>query len=295
MIIVDINCGLGNQLFQYAFGRYLSIKHNTILKLDLKSFKTYSSYRNYQLNSFNIIENIASIDEVRKFKYQKPPFNKYIYYKLTGKKLGDKYFTKYSKNFISQKQYNFIPEMKELHDNIYLNGFWQSEKYFIEIQDVLKKEFQLKNPPNESNQKLLDKICSTNSVCLHLRRTDYLNNDFLNGICDLTYYKKATDYISQRVENPVFFVFSDDIEWSKENIKTGFETIFVDVNSEKNAYEDIRLMSNCKNNVIANSSFSWWGAWLNNNCDKIVITPKKWTNDNSIPIDDIACDGWIKI
>lgn len=280
MIIVEIIGGLGNQMFQYAFGRALSLKNNTDLKLDISAFDKYKLH-NYNLNKFNIVENLADKNEVEGLKY-----NKYFWIK------------KKSKSYVEEPKFNFSKELLELPENVYLKGYFQSEKYFLPIRETLLQDFMPKGALSTKNNEMLEKITSSNSVSLHVRRGDYANNANtmkVHGLCSLDYYQKAVDYISSKVDNPHFFLFSDDPEWVKGNLKLDYLTTIVDINSGDDGIFDMNLMKNCKHNIIANSSFSWWGAWLNQNMQKIVIAPEKWFNDSPLDTKDVVPENWVKL
>jgi len=289
MIIVKLIGGLGNQIFQYALGRNLAEKNKAELKLDVSGFETYKKHK-YSLNHFNIIENIATAQEVSRYK-------KYDAQTKIGKlfNLIESLKPLKSRTYIKEPHYyGYFPKILNLKGGIYLDGFWQSEKYFKDIENILRDEFTIKEKLEDN---LLNAIISTNSVSIHVRRTDYVTNPGANkihGVCGLDYYNNAIVKITNLVKTPHFFVFSDDIEWSKNNIKINFPITFVEHGADKN-YEDLTLMSLCKHNIIANSSFSWWGAWLNNNPNKIVIAPKKWLNNNKIDKRRMVIESWIKI
>lgn len=156
----------------------------------------------------------------------------------------------------------------------------------------------MKYKSDVTNEQVAQNILSVNAVSLHVRRGDYVSNLTINqfhGTCSLEYYNQAIAQIAKKVETPHFFVFSDDPEWVKSNLKIDYSITIVDHNNADKNYEDIRLMSLCKHHIIANSSFSWWGAWLCRNPNKIVIAPLKWFNDKSINTTDLIPDGWIKI
>jgi len=293
MIIVQLTGGLGNQMFQYALGRVLSIKHNTGLYVDTSTYDHISQSdipRSYELNVFGIPTEIASDQNLSKFG--KP--NKYNV-------LLNQYFNlgldPYPKNYIKESDHLFQPEVLNSPDNVYLSGYWQSEKYFIAYRGQIIEDFKSRSADRSSvNTSILKQIKSSNSVSLHVRRSDYVTNPTANvyhGVLDIDYYKKAMKLIDQKIVSPIYFVFSDDPEWVKKNIKSQFPMVYVSHNLGKDAHEDLRFMSLCKHNIIANSSFSWWGAWLNQNPDKIVIAPKKWFNDKSINYKDLIPQGWI--
>ena len=177
-------------------------------------------------------------------------------------------------------------------------GLYQSEEYFNNIKDVIKKEFTLKNPlGNEAGASEKEMNNSLFPISLHIRRGDYVKNKIVReilGTLPLEYYKQAINFVTKNIKNPTFFIFSDDIEWAKENLKTSLPTVFVSKQGIKD-YEELILMSKCKHNIIANSSFSWWGAWLNQNSDKIVIAPKQWFVDKTVDEANILPEGWVAL
>ena len=262
MITVKITSGLGNQLFQYAFGRSLSADLNTELSFDLSYFDTeYSkSLRHsiYALKLFNIKENIETVnfsnvkdEESSKHNYyQEVSFNE-----LTG--------------FPSLNNFN------KIQLPAYFDGYWQSEKYFIHNEKIIRNDLQFKFPLNGKNKVIAEDILNHNSVAMHIRRGDYHKHPHF-GMCDTDYYNKSVSFIEKQVENPKFYIFSDDHQWVKKNIHIPHPTYHITHNDVEKGYEDLRLMSLCKHFIIANSSFSWWGAWLSKNDDKIVTTPSPW-------------------
>ncbi len=292
MIIVEIMGGLGNQMFQYALGRYLAEKNKTGLKLDMSEY-VEGNIRKYELGIFNIIEEFATQEEIEKLKYKQDNFFESFIKEIKGKK-----HKKLSKNFIREKHFHFDPEILKLQDNIYLEGHWQSEKYFNEISEVIEKEFTVKTEFSGKNKEFAEQITSCNSVSLHIRRGDYIKDAAIKAIYYINldeYYKNAINLITEKVQNPHFYVFSDDTEWAKDSFGDNKNFSMVDINSADTGYEDMRLMSLCKHNITANSSFSWWAAWLNNNNEKIVITPRKWFNTSDRDIKDLLPESWIKL
>jgi hypothetical protein len=293
MVIVRLNGGLGNQLFQYAAGRRLSIFHRTPIKIDLGIYD-YHKLRCYSLTSFRIKESIATKSEVAKAQ------EKYLKNSLGGIP-GLIWKFKWRRRWSLVKEFYlgpYNPEILHTTRNVYLDGYWQSEKYFIDVQDVIRQEFTVRNELSFECKAIAALITSTNSVSLHVRRADYVSDSETHqthGVCNLEYYKKCIDLVKTRVSNPYFFVFSDDISWCKENLHFDVPTTFVTHGGAKGDYEDFRLMSLCKHNVIANSSFSWWAAWLNTNPDKMILAPRKWLNDSKYNTQDVIPDRWIKI
>lgn len=292
MIIVKLIGGLGNQLFQYATGRHLAIKNKTTLKLDLSEFETYKLHA-YSLAPFAIDATVASKEEVAHFKrYQRKPGRKWFLY---NRLIADQ------KKYFQERQFHFDPEVLELKDPVYLDGFWQTEKYFKDIEETLRKEITLKVPLAPLSMDMAHRIAAEgNPVSMHIRRADYVKNPEtmkFHGTCSIEYYLRAADIISKKVHTPHFFIFSDDPQWVKENIKLNHPTTYVDHNKADKNYEDLHLMSLCKHHVLANSSFSWWGAWLDRNPNKVVIAPAKWFAQTkaSVKTHDLTPDNWIRL
>jgi len=269
--------GLGNQLFQYAAGRSLSLKLGQPLHLDIAPFKKYKLHH-YALNHFNIS---AKTTHVNKLKMYLPKLFNLVYFK--------------------EKTFEYQPEIKNLSSkkDIYLEGYWQSEKYFSDIRPVLLKEFTLKSPLSSLDQEVFKKIKKSDiSVSLHVRRSDYFNNKAtlaIHGVCDIHYYQKAIEYLKENYKKFTIFVFSDDILWAKENIKSEFLLEFVEHNRAERNFADLFLISQCHHHIIANSSFSWWGAWLCENKTKTVVAPQKWFKDAGRNTIDLIPSDWIKI
>ena len=285
MIIIKLNGGLGNQLFQYSLGRKLSIKNNDIFKLDLSGF-TKDNPRSYSLGHFNIVENLAKKEDVAKFN------------KKGLSKLFEKIKPYYKKSVIKYKGYDFDQNILKLSGNFYLDGYWQSEKYFKDIEGVIRKEITLKEPLVDEHANLINNIKNSNSVSVHIRRGDYATNKKFSAVYNLLdeeYYQRTVKFIAEKIKEPKFFIFSDDIKWAKQNLNIPYPKIFVSDNSEIKDYEELTLMSFCKHNIIANSSFSWWGAWLNTNIDKIVLSPDKWFNIGVGNTSDLIPEDWIKL
>ncbi len=295
MIITQLNGGLGNQMFQYALGRVLSLKHNIDLYFDISSFDYQphtDTKRSYELEVFGITGNITNQKLLNKFG--KP--NKY-------KVLANRYFNihlnPYPPNYIRESGHQFQSEILNLPDNTYLSGYWQSEKYFSSIARTIKHDLAGRAKPISSkNKKLTKEIKSINSISLHVRRTDYITNKHTNsyhGLCSLSYYNQAMKMVESHIKSPVYYIFSDDPDWAKENISSKHKIVYISNNHGSDSHEDLRLMSHCKHNIIANSSFSWWGAWLNQNDDKIVIAPKNWVTDVRERRSDLIPSDWIRI
>jgi len=299
MIIVKLKGGLGNQMFQYAFGRNLAIYKNTEMKLDaISGFQNDAYERKYSLSCFNIFENFASREEIAKFK--KNGIRKYIY------KVSSKLAPYYKRPIVEEQEkfkFRYDKNMLLIPDNAYLDGYWQNESYFNNIKDVIKREFTFKFPMDHHSQAIAEKIINSNSVSIHFRRLHGVSTDKgtiihesvnFHGACPLDYYQATIKNLLKQVNEPLFFIFSDDYNWAQENFKIDYPTTFIDHNGISGDYEDLRLMSLCKHHIIANSSFSWWGAWLCENPEKKVFAPKYWDTTKTY-IKDITPASWGRI
>ena len=297
MLIIKLFGGLGNQIFQYALGRHLALKNNIPLFLDTFSgFQDDFYQRNYTLDIFKIPANIADKNLIEKINRLQNPL---------GRK--DKFQNWLTKNifqfnplFINGKHFQYDPEIFHLQTKFaYVSGYWQTEKYFKEIENTIRQDLTFVNPISSENQDLKAAIQESNSVCLHVRRLLGIAEGKINadgvkfhGSASLDYYSKALNIITQQEQQPHFFVFADEPAWAKENIKLPYPTTFVEGNAD---FEDLQLMSLCKHHIIANSSFSWWAAWLNANPEKIVIMPKAWFADQSVNTSDVCPVTWLSI
>lgn len=295
MIIVRITGGLGNQMFQYAVAKSMAKKNNDVFKLDT-TFYPKQSLRKYELDLFNIKENIALNIDIDKLKGKEG-----LVYKIKNRlKIKNKKPNSYkSDSLLLNGAKNtikiFEKQIFELKEDVYLDGYWQSEEYFKDIREEIIKDFTPKYDISEEAKKYIKEIENSNSISLHVRRGDYVDNAMFKGsglsVTETSYYKDAIEFMNSKVENPKYFIFSDDISWCKENFDFLEDKVFVD--DTKSAIDDMLLMSKCKSNIIANSTFSWWGAWLNQHKNKIVVVPKIWYRTNHKL--HLAPKGWVKI
>lgn len=290
MIVVNLKGGLGNQMFQYALGRTLAIKNNTQIKMDLTFLRNQprtkdDTFREYDLGIFHIIEEFATHDDRDLFGLNS---------------VWGKFYSKFFKTgTCREKHFHFDPDVLRLGENVYLDGYWQSYKYFKNIESDIRQEFTFKNQLDERNQALAEEIQSNNSVCLNVRRADFVNipsRNKVHGVCDMIYFNQAINYLASKISNFTIYVFSDDIPWCRQNIQTNYPTKIVDHEYAGDKFQYyLRHMSLCKHFIIPNSTFAWWAAWLSNNPEKIVIAPKKWFNVTSIETKDLIPDAWIRI
>ena len=266
MIIVSINGGLGNQLFQYAFGKHLEHLHNEEVLFDLSAFDD-PKHRPLALGHFNTT--------IKKANQNKLPFSKRK--KFKNLKFGKSYLNRffYPCQIIEQDQFDFNPLYLSNIQNAYYWGYWQSEQYFVGVKDNIRRELVFKEDFSPSDEHFRNKIAQNNSVSLHVRRGDYVGHS-THPTCELSYYQNAIETIASTTNNPCFFIFSDDISWCKEHLSITHSHSFISTGED---WRDLRLMTLCNHNIIANSSFSWWGAYLGTYEKKIVISPKRWFSD----------------
>lgn len=286
MIIVRLTGGLGNQMFQYATARRLADVNDAQLKLDISHFGRNPA-RAYALGHFNIQATIASPKEVVWFNgREKVRRVKQMLHSLHPKPRWKWAF---------QGSGYFDPTILTLKGNVYIDGAWQSEKYFRDIAPALREELTVRDEPNVANRTMSEQIRHGESVSLHIRRGDYVTNSTtlrVHGLSSLEYYGSAVCWLTEQVPLPRFFVFSDDSDWARDNLQLDYPTTFVSHNGADKHYEDLRLISQCRHHIIANSSFSWWGAWLCTYPGKIVIAPRQWFHEFEYDIHDIVPVEW---
>lgn len=279
VIYIKIYGGLGNQLYQYALGRALAVKHSTLCKMDLREFETYKLHR-YSLCHFQIPEYLMEETEFQQI--DDPRTRKW--YRRGGKI-----------PVLREKTFCFENEILRGPSHAYFDGYWQSFRYFEEIRPILLHEITVKYFPSDQNMEWLNQIRSSESIALHVRRGDYISNPatrVIHGLCSQEYYQESYQKICGLVHKPVFFIFSDDPSWAKNEFNYIEKKWYVDTNSPLFNYEDLRLMSSCRHQIIANSSFSWWAAWLNRNPQKQVFAPKKWFAGEKFSIEDRIPGNW---
>ena len=285
--------GLGNQMFQYALGRSLSLHYNVDFKIDTSFLLDRASYskdiviRDYDLGIFNIVENFATIEEVQRLK--KNILNNKTLDLITKKVLGIR------RTYVKEPHFHFFPDVFSVGPDIYLDGYWQTEKYFLTCQKTIRKDFTFKKPPGTDILELLKKINDCNAICVNVRRGDFLVNLY-HGAISTDYYERGASIIRGKINNVHFFVFSDDIEWCQQNLKFSDTTTYVTHEYAGEKFSDyLRLMTHCKHFIIPNSTFGWWAAWLNNSDDKIVIAPQKWFGNGPKDTQDLIPSTWIRI
>lgn len=290
MIISNIIGGLGNQMFQYAIGRALSLRFGVPLILDTSDFVRYKLHHGFELpRLFKVPMSIATPDDMKHVLGWQ--------YTQIVKRLLVRPFFKHlrPKNFIVEPHFHHWSGINNLAASSYLYGHWQSASYFNDFENVIRSDFQFKNPFDEHNNNVAGLIKNSNSISLHIRRGDYVNNSqnlLRHGLCSLGYYQNAVEFILHHVVEPTIFVFSDDIDWARHNLNLSVPSYFISHNTGPNSYIDMQLMSLCRHHIIANSSFSWWGAWLASWEKQIVIAPQPWFEDAQMDARDLTLPNW---
>lgn len=284
MIIIKLNGGLGNQMFQFAL--YQAFKEKGVsVKLDRSKYSCFDEKRKCILDypCFNLDYELCTRNEVRQYIVGTGMFAR-IFIKIFGDR---------KTHYFEKMEYEYDSNVLQLQDG-YLDGFWQTWKYMEGIQDGVNRNFTFVGQLPSKAVEYERKIEQANSVAVHVRRGDYIKlKNIYGNICTESYYKKAIDKIAQLVDRPVFFFFSDDMEWTKATFDLKDNYVFVDGRGLWQDYDDMRLMSECKHQIIANSSFSWWAAWLNQNKDKKIVCPTQWVQSKIVT--GIYCKEFIKV
>lgn len=292
LVVIQLQGGLGNQMFQYAASKALSLKNRDSLLLDVSFIEEHSqtnesfTAREYALDIFtNIQEEIVSLKNLNKFRRE-------------NVKWKDFSGIKYPKIF-RERSLSFDPSFFSLRPPVLLQGYFQSENYFKDFEKDIRNSFSFqKLQAEDDNIPVLEEIKNSCSVSVHIRRTDYLKPAInkVHGVCSLEYYQQAIEIMKNKNSNARFFFFADDKDWVCDRFR-GTNMVSVQNNSGKDSWKDMYLMSQCKHHIVANSSFSWWGAWLNKHKEKIVICPEKWikNDDELIFSNSIIPKDWIRV
>jgi hypothetical protein len=293
-ILLRQKSGLGNQLFQYAAGMYFAQRYAAELEIIQEPQEFALSYghpRPFLLKKFSITTPVRQRNGIDRLlcstAAHKQPLAK-LARRITGTLTYKPHF---------ETDWIFLPALPVSSRTraIYLDGYFQAYKYATTMEHQLRKELALRDAPTGKNTEVLEQIQSYESpVSLHVRRGDYTAIYGGRDALPMTYYENAIQQIHELIRNPIFFVFSDDIAFCREHLPAGEDYIFIDHNNETEAHEDLRLMSSCHHHIIANSSFSWWGAWLNPDHGKIVVAPDRWL-DPTVPCLDLVPPSWQRI
>lgn len=295
MVLIQLKGGLGNQMFQYSTAKILAQKNNCNILTDNSFFyfntqKSIHTPRNFDLSVFNICGKEALSSDIQYFN------------KLSIKnKLYNHLGLNFPKTYV-ETSFKYNPHLLNLKSPVYLKGYFQSYKYFLGWEHLIKKTFSFSvDQIDKLNKDILFEIENSFSLSVHIRRGDYIQDETtqkFHGNCDVNYYQSAISILASKNPECKLFFFSDDIDWVKEQFsQLPYPKRFIDHNTDENSWKDMYLMSSCKNNIIANSSFSWWAAWLNNNKNKVVIAPLEWfaTKDEKWDTKDLIPPNWVRI
>lgn len=292
MIVTRLIGGLGNQMFQYAVARALADRIGSEVALDVSGFANYSVHR-YGLDDMRVRARVRGDVTPAEVKEPGPLARK-------AQALWRRISTSVPAAVPTyrERSFGFDPGVLEQRAPVVLEGYWQSEKYFRDLGDAIRRDFTPVAEPDAANRAMLDRIQGTCAVSLHVRRGDYVTNPqaaAFHGSCSPEYYRQAVDRIADRAGPLTLFVFSDDQDWVRANMHFAHPSVHVDCNPAARGVWDMHLMKNCRHHVVANSSFSWWGAWLNPWPGKMVVAPGRWFTDASIDTSDLIPSAWIRI
>ena len=286
IVVTKLMGGLGNQMFQYAAARALALRKGAEVRIDTQPY-AQQKLRRYELYVYPVRCSVVTRDELFRFGLRSAKKRR-IYHRFLYRDW----------KVYKERHFYFDPTINVLTPPVYLAGHWQTERYFSDIAEVLRSEFTPVEPLDSRNARNQAKIAGVNAVSVHVRRGDYVANEQTNrfhGTCSLDYYHRAAEFICDRVDAPHFFVFSDDPEWATKHLRLDAAITYLTDNPSTHGFRDLQLMSRCRHHIIANSSFSWWGAWLNPSPDKIVVAPQKWFNEGQRDTRDLLPKGWVKI
>jgi len=283
MIITEINGGLGNQLFQYAAGLSLAEKHQTQLKINV-DFKQADTSRTLGLSHFNIFLESATPEEIKHYSPTSILFKKILSYLPLA-----------LQKFYKERQFSYQPDFEKLGPNVYLKGYWQSERYFATIATQVKDIFTLQPHFYSNILPLIEEIKQTESVSIHVRKGDYLLHPYSDYYASLesAYYNNALEALQEKLPQLKLYVFTDDPKWVKENLALPIPYTLISGVQTRSMYEDFQAMLSCKYHIIANSSFSWWTAWLSAREGKKVVAPKEWFKNGPSDTADLIPKSWL--
>ena len=290
MVIVQLKGGLGNQMFQYAAGKSLSIARGVPLKLDTRRLQG-NSYRQYQLGAFNIHEETATEEEIKNL--MRSSLSTWLLMPIRPW-IENRFFPPM---FFAEQNYTFDPMVLLLGGNVYIKGFFQSEKYFLDAVDIIVDNFKLKHISPKAHS-FHQEIIGCNSVSVHLRRGDYISkpgNLEKYGVCSIEYYTGCLQRILNEGGSPKFYIFSDELDWVRANMSFPKGTTFVTRDGLNCDAEELFLMSACRQHITSNSTFSWWGAWLDREPTMVAYTPTTWFVSDERDCKDLVPHTWIRV
>jgi hypothetical protein len=292
IIVSKLSGGIGNQLFQFAASYALAKRSRAALFFDDSWYSSHSHGHHPKLDDiFNIsILRCPLVKQVNAFGvYSFPPLRRLL--------LSSKLKPVRPKCLYAEPHYHYSSELLRSRISMFVYGLWQSESYFSDYKHELRSIIRFKYDLSRNSREVSNHILQSNSISVHVRRGDYFaskDSIAVHGVCLREYYSRSIEYINNHFKDPVFFIFSDDPQWARENIEVGGKSFFVSCNTGPQSYQDMHLMSLCRHNIIANSTFSWWAAWLNSNTNKVIIAPSKWFNNSRIDSSDVCPTNWLR-
>ncbi len=303
MIITWLNGGLGNQMFQYAAGLALAHQRRTVLKLDVSWFRHYDEFEAhniYGLHCFNILEQFATADEITRLCGRPLTFAERCALPVARRLRLNDYVARHTATgqLHDAKSFHFYPEFFDLPDNTMISGWWQSEKFFAPVADHIRLHFSFRFPPLPAVAEMAARIRSGPSAAVHFRRGDYTRNQTFNqkiGVIGPAYYDRAIQLLRERSPDATLYIFSDDIDAIEREYRVPGPHVFVRAVHHWHPWDKIRLMSLCDHIAIANSTFSWWAAWLNPSPTKLVIAPDPWFANSIHNSSDVVPDSWTRL
>lgn len=291
--VVRLNGGLGNQLFQYALGRSIQLRTGASVRYDLGFFEQGVGphvQRHFALAPFKLSCERASERQIELAKHRGSRIRAWMH--AIHPRLAPE------QPVLDRPDMRFNPGLLRLERDAYIDGYWQSERYFSDVAAQLREDLALREAPVNENARLADLIGQCNAVSVHVRRGDYVTHPISSSHhapCSAAYYAHAMRHQLEASPDAHFFVFSDDHAWARAHLRPSAPIIFVDHNGAAAAHEDLRLMSLCNHHIIANSSLSWWGAWLNPAPTRRVIAPMQWFRDPALDPPDLIPSTWTRI
>lgn len=293
MIVSRLIGGLGNQMFQYAVARALADRIGGEVELDASEFANYTVHR-YALDAMRVRARLRAVPATEADESQPGPLARKVM--ALWRRVAPA--RPHALPTYRERSFAFDPGVQAQRPPVRLEGYWQSEKYFRDAADAIRRDFTMLAEPDAANRSMQQRMQRTCAVSLHVRRGDYVTNPTAaayHGSCSPEYYRHAVDYIAGSCGPLTLFVFSDDQEWVRQNMQFAHPVVHVDCNPPARGAWDMHLMKHCRHHVVANSSFSWWGAWLNHSPDKIVVAPRRWFTDPAIDTSDLIPSTWVRI
>jgi len=295
MIAVQLKGGLGNQLFQYALGRTLALRHGTELLFDTSLLynrvpEKTKTFRKYGLGLFEPPARIATAKDFPQYSGRLSTRNRFT----RGLHLLN--LRAHGLRYVLQRKFEFDPGVLASPDNSYLDGYWQTEKYFSAVAPQIRADLVFRHTLGPEARRMHDQMQSTTAVCVHIRRGDYLEILSQLGVVGSDYIQAGIKLLAERFAGLHFYVFTNDPKWCIENLKIAPPHTFITAeNAGNNEHEHMMLMRSCRHFIIANSTYSWWAAWLSPHADKVVIGPKQWASDPNKNTSDVLPEDWLRL